>query len=44
MVDQIAVQPAIAVLERMDVDETKGERRGGEHRIKMGRRGTVEGH
>ena len=38
VMDQIAVQPAVAVFERMNVDEAESERRGGEHRIEVGRR------
>ena len=44
MVDQVAVQPAVAVRERMDVDEAEGERRGGQDRIEVGRGRAVERH
>lgn len=42
MVDQIAVEAAIPILERMDVDEAEGEDRCGEHRIEGKRRAAVE--
>ncbi|MNU02966.1 hypothetical protein D3C72_2468330 [compost metagenome] len=42
MMDQIAVQSAVSVLERMDVDEAEGEGCCGENRIEVLCRAAVE--
>ena len=44
MVDQVAVQAAVSVRERVDIDEAKGERRGCQDRIEMRRSRAVECH
>lgn len=45
MVNEIAVNPAVAVLKGMHVDEPKGQHRRGDHRIEPSCRAAVEsGH
>ena len=43
VVDQVAVQPTAAALERMDIDEAEGEDRGGNNRVELLRGLFVEG-
>ena len=42
MVDEVAVQAAVAVLERMNIDKAEGQRGGRHNRVDFERRATVE--
>src|ERR1700730_18653583 len=44
MVDEVSVEPSVAILEGVNINEAEGERGCREYRIEVGRRGPIEGN